>query len=218
MRTTADQAVDLAKQTPHRVMRELYEQFIAYGRAYADSLGSYTSDDDFFSQANISLSSAISSICDAIDTGGVVARSAAVSQADPPSNENTVGDPADPQRFLTEPVGVCAKWVSNAATFEGGLREWELIDPKIPATEWTPEQRAIQDRAAELTNRYADDVEKYGRSSGNPIFEDFSVLAALYFRAYSLSTPTYTVADNYLMTPGLRLGNAITAACQASVG
>src|SRR6476620_11631561 len=40
MRSTADQAVALAEQTPHRVMRELYEQFIAYGRAYADAVPS----------------------------------------------------------------------------------------------------------------------------------------------------------------------------------
>ncbi len=38
----ADQTVPLVKMTPHRVMRELYEQFIAYGRAYSDSLPLYT--------------------------------------------------------------------------------------------------------------------------------------------------------------------------------
>ena len=37
MRAAADQTVPLAKLTPHRVMRELYEQFIAYARAYSDA-------------------------------------------------------------------------------------------------------------------------------------------------------------------------------------
>ncbi len=42
MRSAADQMVSLVKLTPHRVMRELYEQFIAYSRAYADRIPTYT--------------------------------------------------------------------------------------------------------------------------------------------------------------------------------
>ena len=38
----ADQMVALVKLTPHRVMRELYEQFIAYSRVYADRIPTYT--------------------------------------------------------------------------------------------------------------------------------------------------------------------------------
>ncbi len=42
MRNAADQTVALAKLTPHRVMRELYQQFIAYARAYSDAIATYT--------------------------------------------------------------------------------------------------------------------------------------------------------------------------------
>ena len=42
MRNAADQTVNLVKMTPHRVMRELYEQFIAYARAFADAVPTYT--------------------------------------------------------------------------------------------------------------------------------------------------------------------------------
>ena len=42
MRSAADQTVNLVKSTPHRVMRELYEQFIAYARAFADTVPTYT--------------------------------------------------------------------------------------------------------------------------------------------------------------------------------
>ena len=82
MRTAADQAVGFAKQTPHRVMRELYGQFIAYGRAYADSLASYSPDDDFLSRANVSLSSAIAGVCDAVAYGNVI--DARLHQCQPP--------------------------------------------------------------------------------------------------------------------------------------
>jgi hypothetical protein len=46
MRNAADQMVTLAKLTPHRVMRQLHEQAIAYLRGYADSIPDYTANDD----------------------------------------------------------------------------------------------------------------------------------------------------------------------------
>ncbi len=46
MRDAADQSVQLAKLTPHRVMRELYQQFIAYARAYSDAVPSYSPSDN----------------------------------------------------------------------------------------------------------------------------------------------------------------------------
>ena len=57
MRNAAEQSVALAKQTPHRVIRQLYEQFIAYGRAYADSLPTYTPTNNGLASANVNASS-----------------------------------------------------------------------------------------------------------------------------------------------------------------
>ena len=46
MRSAADQTVALVKKTPHRVMRELYEQSIAYWRTYAEQIPTYVPTDD----------------------------------------------------------------------------------------------------------------------------------------------------------------------------
>ena len=50
----ARQTVPLVRLTPHRVMRELYEQFIAYARAYADSLPTYTEADNHLASIAVS--------------------------------------------------------------------------------------------------------------------------------------------------------------------
>src|SRR5699024_6260251 len=42
IRSAAAQSVGLVKLTPHRVMRELYEQFIAYSRAFVERIPKYT--------------------------------------------------------------------------------------------------------------------------------------------------------------------------------
>ncbi len=46
MRSAADQTVPLVKLTPHRVIRELYEQFIAYSRALRGAHSTYTPHDN----------------------------------------------------------------------------------------------------------------------------------------------------------------------------
>jgi hypothetical protein len=218
MRTAADQAVILAKQTPHRVMREIYEQFVAYGRAYADSLQSYQPKDDSLSRVNVSFSKTISTICDALDSGSVATRAATLKAADPPSQQPDTGDLTQPARFLTASNSSCAEWIANDTTFTTDTDAWAQIDSKISASEWTPDQRDIQERAATTFSTFADDIEKLGRQSGNGVFEDIATLAALYLRAYSNAIPTYVVADGYLVVPSLRINNAVTYACKATAG
>ena len=92
MRSAADQMVPLAKLTPHRVMRELYEQFIAYSRAYADRIPTYTPPDD-----NSQLVSSqrrrtpIANICAAISYGSASARGPLVPPPAPPSQVAPAG-------------------------------------------------------------------------------------------------------------------------------
>jgi hypothetical protein len=199
-------------------MRELFEQFIAYGRAYADSLASYEPDDDFLSRANVGFSKTISEICDAIDYGGVVARASALPPGEPPSTAPVLTDPSDSARFITEANSVCVEWIKSSSTFTTSLEPWTQLDPEIAATQWNPEQRAVQEAAARTMHSYANSIEILGRKGANPTMEDLAALAASYLRAYSLATPSYRATDNYVAAPGLRLNNAISAACQAGVG
>ena len=59
MRNAAAQTVGLVKLTPHRVMRELYQQFIAYARAYSERIPKYTPADNNLAGAANSASSAL---------------------------------------------------------------------------------------------------------------------------------------------------------------
>ena len=64
-------------------------------------------------------------------------------------------------------------------------------------------------------NTFADDVERLGRSSGNPVLEDFAVLAAQYRRAYVLALSSYTSVDNYLANASTNLVKSVYSACKA---
>lgn len=213
LRNAADQIVGLAKRTPHRVIRELYEQFIAYGRAYADSVPNYTAGDGYLAGTNVAIGNALKGICNSI-TYKSHTRSLAIAPADNPSSVAAVGNPADPHRFVTSPDATCSNWIANDAEFAAGSGEWQNLDSNVPGEQWTPEQRAIQLAALPVLSTLAKDMESTGRQSENPVLEDFAVLGALYLRAYVSAGDSYTPADSWLSFAGLRINNTVAAACQ----
>jgi hypothetical protein len=215
MRSAAAQTVGLATLTPHRLMRELYEQFIAYANAYAARIPAYTPADNNLAATADSVSSALGAICGAITEGSAAARGPLVTaqawrpQVSPPAN------PADPHRYLSGPNPVCADWTSTLEQFGAATTAWQQIDPNIPAYAWTPQQAAVNDAAVPVMSSYANTLQQLGRHSGNPTLQDFATLAAQYRRALVVAVPTYTAADNHLANAATYLSTAVLGACAA---
>lgn len=212
-RSAADQMVALARLTPHRVMRELYEQFIAYSRAYADRIASYVQTDDYLAQVATNAANAVSRICGAIEYGSAAARAPLVQPLATSPEVMPSGDPSDPRRFLTEIDPVCGDWAAVESQFQNDTRDWLASDPAIPASQWTPQQRAINDAVAPVMRKFADELEAFGIRSNNPTLRDFAVLSAQYRRAYVESLPSYTPSDEYLATSAVMSSGVVQAAC-----
>ncbi len=100
MRQAADQTVALAKLTPHRVMRELYDQSIAYWRAYADRIPRMSSEIISSPVLRTDTSGAIVSICDAIAQGSAGSRGPLVETSEARQNSSSLGTPDSPQPFM----------------------------------------------------------------------------------------------------------------------
>jgi hypothetical protein len=214
MRRGADQAIALAKQTPHRVVRELYEQFIAYGRAYADSVPHYMPRDNELASANINASSALLGICNAIQNGAV-SRSLALDPVGPPTRVAQPGGAGAPERFIASADSSCKSWVTRLDNFNADTADWQKRDGSVPASLWTSEQRALAELTEPVIADYANGMESAGRESGNPAFEDFALAATLYVRGFVSATNSYTSADGWLNYTGFRLANLISSACSA---
>jgi hypothetical protein len=215
LRDAADQTIGLVKLTPHRVMRELYEQFIAYSRALADKIPQYDAADKELSLAPDTILSATGSICSAITAGSAAAFAPLVPAAALPSTIASPGDPpASPQRFLTKSDPVCSDWASTLAKFDGATEAWQALDPAIAANQWTPEQKAINDAVGPVMKARADELEELGRRSDNPILQDFAVLSAQYLRAFVLALPTYTGNDSYVANAATYLALVVNSGCQ----
>jgi len=213
LKKTADQLVPLAKQTPHRVVRELYEQIIAYMRAYVASIPTYTVRDNFLANTFVNGQLAVTALCNSISYGS--APRAMVDSPGAPTSPLPVGDPANPQQFVSKSDETCQAWIQREDKFVTDTGAWSKYDSGIPATDWSPEQRAANEAVFPVTTTYADAIEKAGRSSGNAILEDFAVSAALYLRAFAAAGTNFVPADGWLNATGARFANVVAAACEA---
>ncbi|RZT24512.1 hypothetical protein EV589_0222 [Mycobacterium sp. BK558] len=216
LNAVADRSVQLARQTPHRPMRELYEQFAAYGRAYAERIQNYTAEADQLARVAVSTSSAVTAICDAITYGSAGARMPLVARAAPPTVVANVDDSTRPQRFLTTAGPVCADWLSAVDRFSTDTEAWRTIDPNIPSAQLDERQRDINAAVMPIMQSFATNTQILGRKSKNPVLEDFATLSAQYRRAYVSALPTYTPADNYLQMAAGSAAGAVSGACRAA--
>lgn len=218
VRTAAAQTVGLVKLTPHRVMRELYEQFIAYARTFIEHIPTYTVRDAPLAGTAHSAASALAAICAAADNGAAAARGPLVEAQSAPTKTATPGNPTNPQRYLTSPNPVCPDWKAMLDKFGSDTSEWQQIDPSIPGTYWNSQQRAINLAVGPAMVSLANKMQQLGRHSNNPTLQDFAELAAQYRRAFVLALPTYSPSDNFLANASTFVSTTVLGACAAASG
>ncbi|MDA2893337.1 hypothetical protein PDG61_20645 [Mycolicibacterium sp. BiH015] len=216
MRAAADKTVPLAKATPHRVMRELYGQAIAYWRGYADSIDAYRPGADHLARAAGNAAEAVNAVCAAVDFGAAESRSALVLPGPAPVPDLPLGDPSTPAKYIAGPSAFCAEWMATVAQYADATRAWrERHNPAVPASSWSPEQRALADATAATMQQNADRTELLGLLSGNLVAADFAALASHYRRAFAVSLPDYALPDSHLDNAALRLQALTNQACHA---
>ena len=217
-RAQADQLVPLARETPHRVMRELYEQRIAYTRAYADAISHYVPADDNLAIVGNGVGSALSHTCVAITTFAASSRGASVPAAAPPTAIAPVGDPGNPQRFLTAPSDACPRLAAVAERKQRELEQWYKTDSNVPAAQRSAADQVLSDMAAKVLGRGSDELDQIGRSSNNLVLEDFLVLSAQYYRAYVNAIPTSIPADEEIYGTAQAAQVSVYSACKTVQG
>ncbi|MBE1548682.1 hypothetical protein GGC64_002706 [Mycobacterium sp. OAS707] len=216
MKDAADQVVNLVKVTPHRVMREMYGQFIAYADAHIERIPTYVADDRYLAGTADGIASTLSMVCSAIDNRAAQPLAPLIPEAAAPTSISQLAEPVEPQRFLKSANPVCSEWISTVDKFSVDTAAWRATDPNIPATQWTPELKALNDAVAPTMTAEADDLENLGRRSDNLTLEDMAVLAAQYQRAFVKALPTYTTADSYLSEAASYAVSSVNAACKAA--
>jgi hypothetical protein len=218
LRSGADRTVALAAQTPHRVMRELYETFIAYGRAYAEGMSDYQPMSHYLAETSLAAVDSITNICGAARSKVAGVQASTLTPAAAPTTRPAVDDPANPQRFLAQASPSCDRWAQDEATLKDQTQAWSALDPNIAVGQLDKEQSLTYSAAAQAFTAHADAMVDAGKSSNNPAVEDFATLGALYFRAYAQAVPMLWSGDHDLAQVGFSVSNLITQACSATKG
>ncbi|WP_226864420.1 hypothetical protein [Mycolicibacterium baixiangningiae] len=210
----AGKAANLMRSTPNRVMREMYEQFIAYSRSFTGSLQNYEPKHNRLAVVLENLSSGLSTVCSAISYDVSRAFAPLLPTVPAPSEVAPPADMSAPTMFLQSPNSSCPEWDSEAMKFADESADWRGVNTKIPASEWTPVERATVESATPRMSALADTMQRLGSGSGNPVFEDFAFLATQYWRAFVMAVPEYHSADNYLSASATYLTNIVLVACE----
>ncbi|WP_231743626.1 hypothetical protein [Mycobacterium sp. GA-2829] len=212
--SAAERALKLVRNTPHRVMRELYQQFVAYSTSFTDSLPNYEPEDNRFAVVVENLASGLSTICSAASYAAASAYAPLLPDLPPPSEGSPPELGAASTVFLQSSNPSCDEWESAALKFADENDEWRRVDTQKSASEWTPAERAAVESATPRMSALADTLQRLGADSGEPVFEDFAFLAAQYWRAYVESVPAYKSVDNYLSASATYLTNTVLVACE----
>lgn len=218
-RKAADQTVPLIKLTPHRVMRELYEQYVAYVRAWANRVPAYTPSDFDLIRTGATIGNTLNGICQAITFRSALTRGPMVPAGPTPTAFAPIGDANNPTRFLSAPDPGCADWnrITDDIAHHPDLVAWLKEDSNLPASSWSPQYQAENEAAKPVLARIADTAEKLGHQASNPVIDDFGALIAQYERAMAAGIPTYTQPDIYLFQTFQHGLGVLSAACN-SVG
>lgn len=217
MRRAADQTLGLAKLTPHRIMRELYEQSVAYWRAYADSIPTYTPVNNSLAVTASDTSDSITSICGAIDNGAAAARRPLINSGNTTAGSATPPTPLEsPETFVkASDSEFCDEWSRLVKRFESDSTAWREWDATSPASDWTPEHRRMMESISPIMTGFAEDTQALGAQSGNALVADFARLSSQYLLAYVQAIPSYTSADSYLSSVGTLGYLTVFNACAA---
>ena len=201
------QMMSLAKMTPHRVVREMYEQFVVFGRAYRSSLPHYSQRDNYLADTYVNLGSALLGMCNSI-TLGSTNRLVAPALRQPPTSLATPMNSEEARRFIAGKNLVCSDWVQRERQFIADNLAWATLDANIPASQWTAYERSVQLAALPLFDALAKSMEEKGSRSGDPAFADLAMLGSVYLQTYVSVGEGYIGSDSWLSYTGLRINNA----------
>jgi len=223
MRKAADQAAPLAKMTTHRVMRELYGQFIVYARAYSDSISNpstYRPVDDNLAQVASGATNVIGYVCSAISSGAAAARASLVPNPNPPASIAPIGDMSNPKRIFESPEPICHDLgpTIDQLLQNPDFKKWVNTDPKIPVSNWSPEQQSLTTLVMAVMSSTANSLDKLALQSSNPMVQDFILLGVQYRRTYVEALATYQPSDSNIYLAGQAVPGIVLAACDAISG
>jgi hypothetical protein len=153
--------------------------------------------------------------------GGLIGYSTGSHHDIPAAAPSTVTVPGPPQppvqpAIPTKPDPACAEWSTITSGYIAKRADWVKTDPNIPASQWSPEQRAITMNVIPGMHSEATDLRALAPKAVDPVLRSLLQLEALYQDAFADRLPNYTgVDDKRLWQASIDAGNTVNSLCFA---
>ncbi|ORV83455.1 hypothetical protein AWC12_26255 [Mycolicibacterium iranicum] len=191
------------------LLQELISQAVIYFRAYVDSLPTYTAEDRYSANAAVNFANAVTYLCSAVSLVQKIEFQGAV-------RVSSIAPPAIQVNAIPESPEPCADFMALLDLQNTVLRGWSETDSARPATQWTPQEKALNNAARAVLLKDSEQFRRLADKYSGSVFADLVFTQAAYMRAYADAIPTYVPDDNWLWKVSTGLGGGLGAACKAS--
>lgn len=151
--------------------------------------------------------------------GLIVAGNRSTSAAEPAAPVTVTAQAPKPSATIpAKPDPVCAEWTPIAADYDRQRAEWNKTDPRIPADQWSPGQRALSLAMIPTLRSEATELRRLAAKAEDPGLRTLLQYEAAYEDAYADRLPSYVPeTDNKLWLAATDFGNAVNSLCSATV-
>lgn len=113
------------------------------------------------------------------------------------------------------PDRVCGEWAAIAKRFMAQREDWVATDPNIPASQWSPQQRALTAAVIPTMKDEAEELRQLADRASAPELKTLLQLRAQYEAAFADRLATYTQSDHALWAAAIDFANAADSFCTA---
>ncbi|MCH9731921.1 MAG: hypothetical protein K0U84_19975 [Actinomycetia bacterium] len=208
MTTAADQFESILPKAHNVVIQELMAQTIVYLRAYVGRIPSYVGSDGLIAGVANNFGNGVTYMCSAVP----LVRAVSGFDADRPS---TVPNPSAVDDFMADRDPLCDDVLALLERQETLLGGWAASDPTIPAAQWSPEQRRINNAAREVLMTDLPEFRRLAKGAEGRVIGDLLATQIAYTQAYADAISDYAPDHNQLWRTAIALAGGIGAACEA---
>lgn len=152
--------------------------------------------------------------------GFLIGKGAGSGHPIPAATPSTVTVPGPPQPVQPAiPAAtdvVCATWALATNDYRTKEDDWAKTDPSIPASQWSPQQRAITLNVIPVLRQEAADLRGFAAKASDPTLRFLMQLEAAYQEAFADRLPNYTPpGDQLLWQAAINASVMINSQCYA---
>ncbi|MCB0949551.1 MAG: hypothetical protein KDB44_09790 [Mycobacterium sp.] len=115
--------------------------------------------------------------------------------------------------LLREKDPVCDEWIVVSNKLASNEEKWAASNRGVPATAWSPEQRAIFSQVSEAMVMAADQYEAMLPKARDVVIQELIAQTIVYLRSYVERVPNYVESDGLIAGVAGNFGTAVTYMC-----